>query len=204
MAEAAASSTATETSTSTAPAASATVVGAHISKALAHKQRGNEFVAAQEWKRASFEYKHVSLYLGTYLNTAGGGGGGADMAMALASDKAKAAPKPTPDEMAAIRAAVFATLCNMAMVHLQLGRTSAALAAAQGAVDLDAASPKALFRRGRARLAVGLVDEAGDDFATVLKTFPDDAAAKTGMADVAAALATARKAEAKMCAKMFA
>jgi tetratricopeptide (TPR) repeat protein len=174
----------------------------HIAKAAAHRQRGNELVASQDWKRAAFEYKHVPLFLGQYLP---GARDKADPMVALASGRAGgSAPQPTPEQDAAIRTALIAAQCNQALVQLKLGRPSNALAASQAALDLAPSSPKALYRRAQARLALGLVEEAGADFEAALRLSPGDQAVLAGLAEVKAATERARHAEAKMCARMFA
>ena len=177
----------------------------HLETALAHKQKGNDFVSQQEWKKASFEYKHIPLYLNQYVNKNGGGGNEADAMIALTGRKntAKDAPR-SAEQDEQLMTTLYAAHCNLSLVHLSLGRTQQALQSAQSAIDLNPAAVKGYYRRARARLAIGLVEEAASDFNFVLVQNPGDSASKQGLEEVKKALAKAREKEAKMCAKMFA
>lgn len=182
-----------------------------LEKALAHKQAGNDFVAQSEWSKACFQYKHIPMYLAQYCptsNSNSGGGEGGDPMAALASAAGRKNTKPkSREQYEAIHATLYASYCNLALAHLNLHRPSNALQAAQKAVDLIPDGPgsaKGYYRRARARLALGMAEEAGEDFARVLSINPEDAASKAGLVDVKNSLAKAREKEAKMCAKMFA
>lgn len=185
-----------------------------LEKALVHKQAGNDFVAQKEWSKACFQYKHIPMYLAQYCPTAASssGGGkndeGGDPMAALASAAGRKNVKPkSREQYEAIHATLYASYCNLALAHLNLNRPTNALQAAQKAVDLipdGAGSAKGYYRRARARLALGMAEEAGEDFSKVLSLNPEDAASKAGLVDVKNAMAKAREKEAKMCAKMFA
>lgn len=205
VAAAAAAAVAAVSEVEHAPAKQASQVQQNIDKANEHKNKGNQFVASENFAKASFEYKHVNLYLKQYLQSAGGVGDG----IAEMVSKGREGAKPTKNEMEAMRAVMYAAQCNLSLAQLKLGKPQNALTAAQVAIDVAEAAPamsnvKARYRRAHARLQIGLVDEAAEDFQAVLAQHPDDAGAQTGMEQVRVALAHAKAKEAKMCAKMFA
>jgi tetratricopeptide (TPR) repeat protein len=182
----------------------------HLEKALHHKQAGNDYVAKQDWKKASFEYKHIPLYLNQYVKNSSngnnnGGGNEADAMLALTGRKNTTKDVArTPEQNELLLSTLYAAHCNLSLVHLNLARNQQALQSAQAAIDLNPAAAKGYYRRARARLAIGLVEEAEQDFNFVLIQNPGDSASKQGLEEVKKALAKAKEKEARMCAKMFA
>ena len=110
----------------------------------------------------------------------------------------------TQEEYELIASTLYASYCNLSLAHLNLGRVSQALQAAQSAIALNPENPKGYYRRGRARLASGMAEEAGEDFSTVLKYNPGDSASLEGLQQVQVALSKAKEKEQKMFKKMFA
>jgi tetratricopeptide (TPR) repeat protein len=100
-------------------------------------------------------------------------------------------------EAAALAEPIATLLTNLAACQLRLARYSAAAASCTEALGMVAAHPKALFRRGVARLELDELDAARADFAAAL-------ACHEGQAGREAEIAAVRKEQARLKAKVAA
>ena len=66
-------------------------------------------------------------------------------------------------------------LLNAAACHLRLGDNNAAIGACSEALAMEPGSAKALFRRGRARAALGQTEAAAEDLRRAREAAPGDA-----------------------------
>ena len=191
------------------PAAGPTV-REQLAKALAAKVAGNEAVQAQNWKQASFQYKHVSLFIGQHGSKKKETDAltGADSSMggmgALLGKGKPAESALDPALQKEIDDLIAVTHANLAMAHLSLGRYPQAAQSCEIALLYQPGNLKARYRRAVAKLHLGQLETARRDLEAVLGASPDDAAAQQRMAELVAAEAAAKEKEKRMCAKMFA
>ncbi|KAI9007656.1 beta-lactamase-like protein [Hyaloraphidium curvatum] len=131
---------------------------------LAHKKKGNDAFAAEDFSAALAEYSK---------------------AIAQFSSPAPPAPPPGPGPPAPLTAedlhslsqpslALSALLSNRSAAHLRLGSPAPALADADAAVSLRPGWVKGHFRRGEALLDLERPDTAREAFAAALERSPRD------------------------------
>jgi tetratricopeptide (TPR) repeat protein len=168
-----------------------------LQKAIAAKETGNAAFAAQDYKKASMNYKLVYMIIGAHgshaaehkriLDRTTGGGGGAgdnDFATKLAGKK-----KDEPDDevRSSINNIIATTYANLAMTLINLKRLPQALDACEIALLYSPENAKVHYRRGLVFLTMGRTDEAKEAFERVLQLVPDDVAARQRLDEVLAA-----------------
>lgn len=185
-----------------------------IQDAVAAKELGSEALKAGDLKRASFQYKLVHMHLGDLASpalaavSAGGssetpGSSNNGMVDMLTSSRSRST-KATPELQTTIDTIYAASLNNLALVHLKLHRFVEAIACASRVLQFEGTNTKALFRRGKARVAIGLLDEARQDYLSILALLPEDADTLAALTELASVEKVSAAKEKKMFQKMFA
>ena len=192
------------------PESSAPAPSENLAKAQAAKAAGNAAVGEGNWKQASFQYKHVNLFVGQYGSKkkeadAMTGAGGADMMGGIGAlvGKSGQGPKLAQDQQLEVDTLVAVTQANLALAHINLGRFPQAAQCCDVALLYQPDNLKARFRRATAKLRMGQLEAARADLEAVLGAQPDDAAAQHRMTELVAAEQAAKAKEKRMCARMF-
>lgn len=184
------------------------VIEQRLAEAVKAKDDGSAALREGHVKRASFLYKSVYMHLGDLVSPVllgksadGEGGGGDGILTALGSSrktKLDAAMQKRIDDVFA------ASLNNLALTHLKLGRPGGAVDCATRVLAYTPDNAKARYRRARGRIVLGLLEEAKGDLVEVLRRLPDDPEAMAALQELTVLeLASAAK-EKKMFQRMFA
>lgn len=118
------------------------------------KEKGTQYFKEGKYKQASVQYKRIVSWL--------------EHESGLSEEDEKKA-----------KALRLAAHLNLAMCFLKLQEPNQALENCDKALELDASSEKALFRRGEALFCMNEFDKARDDFQQVIQLYPANKAAKT-------------------------
>ncbi|XP_035520774.1 peptidyl-prolyl cis-trans isomerase FKBP4 [Morone saxatilis] len=118
------------------------------------KEKGTQYFKEGKYKQASVQYKRIVSWL--------------EHESGLSEEDEKKA-----------RALRLAAHLNLAMCYLKLQEPNQALESCDKALELDASSEKALFRRGEALFGMKEFDRARDDFQQVVQLYPANKAAKS-------------------------
>lgn len=118
------------------------------------KEKGTQYFKEGKYKQASVQYKRIVSWL--------------EHESGLSEEDEKKA-----------KALRLAAHLNLAMCFLKLQEPNQALENCDKALELDASSEKALFRRGEALFGMNEFDKARDDFQQVIQLYPANKAAKT-------------------------
>ena len=126
-----------------------------------HKAKGLELFGAKEWKGARRAFAEAIHYCDTATYTRN--------------------DKPLPDDVAAV---YLSCHMNASQCALNAHEWPAAAAYATRAIKVDDRNVKALYRRGVARSAMGLLEEARDDLKRAATLDPKNAAVRRAWADL--------------------
>ncbi|KAJ9459575.1 Peptidyl-prolyl cis-trans isomerase FKBP65 [Diplonema papillatum] len=134
-------------------------IGQHLDNARRSKDAGNAKLKEGNYKGASFQYKQGLLYVKACLPD----GGSSEVKMF-------AKPPKTTDAEAAEAASLASVLnSNIAQAKLKLEDWDAVVKHAGEAITMDPANTKAYYRRGKAQLKLGKLENAEADFKQVAK-----------------------------------
>ncbi|XP_030587130.1 peptidyl-prolyl cis-trans isomerase FKBP4 [Archocentrus centrarchus] len=117
------------------------------------KEKGTQYFKEGRYKHASVQYKRIVSWL--------------EHESGLSEEDEKKA-----------KALQLAAHLNLAMCYLKLQEPNKALEHCDKALELDASSEKALFRRGEALFGMNEFERARDDFQKVVQLYPANKAAK--------------------------
>ena len=147
-----------------------------LADAIAVKEQGNAYLKEGLFKKASFAYKSVHLHIGDLI----------DLPPAHASPNndqendrfvQSFGRKRQPidvDLQRRINEVYLATQNNLALAHLKLGRNAEAAQCASTVLRALPDNTKGLYRRARARMCLGMLDEAEADLDVLLRLVPMD------------------------------
>ncbi|XP_034541954.1 peptidyl-prolyl cis-trans isomerase FKBP4 [Notolabrus celidotus] len=121
------------------------------------KEKGTQYFKEGKYKQASVQYKRIVSWL--------------EHESGLSEEDEKKA-----------KALRLAAHLNLAMCFLKVQEPNQALENCDKALELDASSEKALFRRGEALFGMNEFDRARDDFQQVIQLYPANKAAKSQVA----------------------
>ena len=154
-----------------------------LERAQAHKERGTELFRQE---RVHFAQKRYSKALGIIANVHEESSSMSDLAFA----------EELRGKCSTLKIQCF---INLAACHLRCERYSDVIDTCSSAIELDAKTVKAFFRRGQAHLNKHQYVEAKSDFEKVLQLEPNNKAAQNQLNVVT----TAIKKEKQMYHKMF-
>ena len=129
-----------------------------VARAAKHKEQGNARFRAGDIKGAVGKYERAASYYPS----------DADL------EKGRAYGEDVDGQKAAARATKLSCKLNLANCELKLGEWAKAEKAAADALEIDAGSVKALYRRGQARLQLGELDGAKADLMDAAKREPQN------------------------------
>jgi len=163
--------------------------------AYASKQKdlGNAAFKAQNFSQAAFAYAQGSRYI-TYGQTDGAATGEDDD-----EDEGGDAPPLGEDD----KKLAVALLTNCAMARLKIDEPDLAKFDCGQALQFDPKNVKALFRRGKAKMALAEYDAAIDDAALVLELEPDNKDAELMRKQAEQEIRKVKQKEKAMYSKMF-
>ncbi|CUG61601.1 Hypothetical protein, putative [Bodo saltans] len=184
------------------------VIAKRLADAEQAKNDGSAALQAGNIKRASFLYKSVYLHLGDLVTPklvegVSGAASSDDGGMAAMVGQGRKKPKCTPEEQSAVDKLYMASVSNLALTHLKLGRPSEAIQCATRVLLLEPRNTKALFRRAKGRIQLGLLDEAAADLNAILEITPGDADTVATQNELALLLSQSKEKEKAMFKKMF-
>ena len=184
------------------------VIAKRLVDAEQAKNDGTAALQAGNIKRASFLYKSVYLYLGdlvtpTLTEGVAGATSGDDGGMAALVGQGRKKSRCTPEEQSKVDKLYMASVSNLALTHLKLGRPSEAIQCASRVLQFEPQNTKAMFRRAKGRLQLGLLDEAAADLNAILAITPGDTDTLVARSELATLLASSKEKEKLMFKKMF-
>jgi len=176
------------------------------------KTKGTNFFKAGKFNLAIRYYKRVVEYLSDdvdkesavkdiNLTTVDSDGNTVDEGEADNEADNEAAEETAKKETA--RALTLASQLNLAMCYLKQADNTAARAACDEAITLNANSDKAYFRRGQAEMNMNNYDGAISDFKRVLEIDPNNKAAKNQITVTNQKIRQEKEREKKLYAGMF-
>ncbi|KAM7396647.1 hypothetical protein PAMP_019673 [Pampus punctatissimus] len=127
-----------------------------LEQSLIVKEKGTQYFKEGKYKQASVQYKRIVSWL--------------EHESSLSEEDEKKQ-----------KVLQLAAHLNLAMCFLKLKELNQALENCDKALELDASSEKALFRRGEALYGMKEFDKARDDFKQVVELYPANKAAKSQM-----------------------
>lgn len=175
--------------------------------AMKQKELGTEAFKAQDWNAAAEFYAEGTRYI-TFGQGGGGGGGGGGHGHshgghACHNDHGGGGDEEAPPLSDADKTLAIVLLNNMAMARLKGNEPELAKSDCDQALELDAKNVKALFRRAKAKLAMGEYDASVEDAAAVLELEPDNKEAATLRKQAEVEKKRAAQKEKAMYSKMF-
>eukprot|EP01118_Nematostelium_gracile_P009378 TRINITY_DN3152_c0_g1_i1.p1 TRINITY_DN3152_c0_g1~~TRINITY_DN3152_c0_g1_i1.p1 ORF type:complete len:207 (+),score=76.77 TRINITY_DN3152_c0_g1_i1:117-737(+) len=120
-----------------------------LETAAKEKEKGNQFFAAQDNSNALYHYNCAMMYVKVLIGA-------------------------TPEETKKAEAIKVAVLNNMATVHLKLNRFTKCVSCCDQVLQIESNNIKALFRRGKAHLALNDLDRAESDLNKAAELDPND------------------------------
>jgi peptidyl-prolyl isomerase D len=146
-----------------------------VDVALKHKEDGNGFFKEGNYQKALAQYHKVFLYVNglSMGKSSGDGGGEAEGLIAMAGGKGSSqVPDSRVDEVKALKQSTY---LNMAACYIKREMYEKAVGVCTKALEIGA-NPKASFRRGQARMALGDLDGARVDLNAAAAANPTDRA----------------------------
>ena len=168
------------------------------------KEEGNVELQKGDYKKASFLYKQVHMFIGEYIklspSTTGKDAPQVQNPMVNMFSKNKTTiPLALQQE---IEELYVATQCNLALAHIKLQRYPEAKNCCEVALQLSkGVNVKAHFRKGQALMFLGMLDEARLELSENCDVA--DVAVQELLAMIQQRFETARLKEKKMFSKMF-
>lgn len=170
--------------------------------ATKQKELGTVALKAQDWAAAVEAYEEGARYI-TFCQGGGGGGNGHSHGHGTCHHDHGGGDEPAPELSEDDKKLAVALLTNCAMAGLKLSDHNLVKAQCDKALGLDPNNVKALFRRGKAEMGLGELDEAAADASAILAMEPDNKEAETLRKQAEVEKKRAKQKEKAMYSKMF-